>query len=444
MPEVLAYLGLGANLGDRERNLRSALERLAAVPGVRVLRCSSLRNTAFVGEGPAQPDYLNAVAEVATTLPASALLALGKELEHAAGRSLSAPRNHPRPLDIDIVLYGNQRIDTKDLVVPHPRMGERAFVLDPLRELGVDVERFRSVERPRVVRDPAEFAALCSAWQQGGCTVGLVPTMGALHPGHQSLMRIARGQCDRVAATIFVNPLQFAPGEDFAAYPRTLERDLQLCREAGVDVVFAPEPEQMYDPDFCSNVAVGAAAQTMEGAIRPTHFQGVATVVARLFALSRPHHAYFGKKDAQQVAVIRRMTKDLGFPIRIVECPIVREADGLAMSSRNIYLGPQDRQACLVLVRALRAAQTAFVRGEHDRDRLLAVAHAELSAEPRAQLDYLELRSEGELRPLPPGAIERGRMIVAARFRDGVRPVRLLDNMSLLPADEAAPECAPR
>lgn len=444
MAEVIAYLGLGANLGDRERNLRNALERLAAAPGVRVLRCSSMRNSAFVGDGPAQPDYLNAVAEIATTLPAHALLALGKALERAAGRAEPVLRNHPRPLDIDVVLYGRESIDTKDLVVPHPRMLERAFVLEPLRELGVDVDRLPRPGKPRLVRDPAEFAALCTAWQQGGCSVGLVPTMGALHAGHQSLMRIARGQCDRTAATIFVNPLQFAPGEDFAAYPRTLERDLQLCREADVDVVFAPEPAQMYDPDFCSNVAVGAAATTMEGAIRPTHFQGVATVVARLFALSRPHCAYFGKKDAQQVAVIRRMTKDLGFPIRIVECPIVREPDGLAMSSRNIYLGPQDRQACLVLSRALRAAQTAFAHGERDRDRLLQTAQAVLASEPRAELDYLELRSEGELRPLPSGPIERGRMIVAARFRDGVRPVRLLDNMSLLPADEEARECAPR
>ena len=444
MAEVIAYLGLGANLGDRERQLRTALERLAAVPGVRVLRCSSLRTSAFVGDGPAQPDYLNGVAEIATTLPAQALLAVAKALERAAGRTEPVLRNHPRPLDIDLVLYGDERIDTKHLVVPHPRMWDRAFVLEPLRELGVDLERIPRPAKPRLVRDPAEFAALCSAWQQGGCAVGLVPTMGALHPGHQSLMRIARGQCDRVAATIFVNPLQFAPGEDFAAYPRTLERDLQLCAEAEVDVVFAPEPAQMYDPDFCTNLAVGAAAQTMEGAIRPTHFQGVATVVARLFALSRPHSAYFGKKDAQQVAVIRRMTKDLGFPIRIVECPIVREPDGLAMSSRNIYLGPQDRQAALVLVRALRAAQDAFGRGERDRDRLLQVAQAIVAKEPRAALDYLELREEGELRPLPAGPVARGRMIVAARFRDGVRPVRLLDNMSLLLADEEAKECAPR
>ena len=152
-------------------------------------------------------------------------------------------------------------------------------------------------------------------------------------------MEIARRECDRVAATIFVNPLQFGPNEDFAAYPRDLTGDLAICAEAGVDAVFAPTVAQMYDPEFCSHVAVGAAAQDMEGALRKDHFGGVATVVARLFAIARPHRAYFGEKDAQQLAVIRRMTRDLGFPIRIVGCPIVREADGLARSSRNVYLG---------------------------------------------------------------------------------------------------------
>ncbi|MCY2956183.1 MAG: pantoate--beta-alanine ligase [Planctomycetota bacterium] len=436
MTEVLAYLGLGANEGDRERNIRTALSSLGAVPGVRVVRCSKLVSSALFGEGPEQGEYLNGVAELATSLPAPALLSICRALEVAAGRRLPALRNHPRPLDLDLLLYGRETIDTRDLIVPHPRMWQRPFVLLPLRELGVDLALMPRPVRPLVVQDPAKFAALCSHWQAGACTTGLVPTMGALHPGHQSLIRKARAECDRVLVTIFVNPLQFSAGEDFAAYPRTLERDVQLCAEAGADAVFAPEPLQMYDSDFCSNVAVGAAAMTMEGAIRPTHFQGVATVVARLFALSRPHNAYFGKKDAQQLAVIQRMTLDLGFPIRVVECPIVREADGLAMSSRNVYLAPADRIASTVLVRALRAAQQAFASGERDRDRLLQVASSVLLQEPRAELDYLELRGEGDLRLLPAGPVVLGRMLVAAKFRAGKRVVRLLDNLSLAEPSE--------
>jgi pantoate--beta-alanine ligase len=244
-------------------------------------------------------------------------------------------------------------------------------------------------------------------------------------------MEIARSECDRVVATVFVNPLQFGPKEDFAAYPRDLAGDLAVCRDAGVDCVFAPTVAQMYDPDFCSHVDVGRAADGMEGAVRPGHFRGVATVVARLFAIAQPTRAYFGEKDAQQLAVIRRMTRDLGFPIRIVACPIVRDADGLALSSRNVYLGAADRAASTVLVRALRSARTAFGRGERDRDALLARARAVIAAEPRAQLDYLELRREGDLAELPPGPVAGGRMLVAAMFRDGVRPVRLLDNLAL-------------
>ncbi|MBM4062705.1 MAG: pantoate--beta-alanine ligase [Planctomycetes bacterium] len=302
-----------------------------------------------------------------------------------------------------------------------------------MRELGVDVAARPRRAAPRVVEPPGEFAALCSTWLAGGCVVGLVPTMGALHDGHRSLLEIARRECDRVAATIFVNPLQFGPDEDFAAYPRDLAGDLRVCAAAGVDAVFAPSVAQMYDPGFCSHVAVGGAASGMEGALRADHFRGVATVVARLFALARPHRAYFGEKDAQQLAVIRRMTRDLGFPIHVVGCPIVREADGLAMSSRNVYLGPADRAASTVLHRALCSARAAFARGERGRDALIARVRAVLATEPRAAVDYVELRAEGDLAPLPPGPVDGGRLLVAARFTDGARPVRLLDNLSLVP-----------
>lgn len=429
--ETLVFVAFGSNEGDREQHLRTALQRLGATPGIVVVRTSQLRESTLQGHGPAQGAFLNGVVQLRTTLSALALLGVCKALEGMAGRRLPAPRNHPRPLDLDLIFYGQERIDTRELVVPHPRWHEREFVREPLRELGVDLDASPRHVAPRVYEPPIEFAARCSEWLAGGCVVGLVPTMGALHAGHRSLMAIARRECDRVAATIFVNPLQFGPNEDFAAYPRDLTGDLAICAEAGVDAVFAPTVAQMYDPEFCSHVAVGAAAQGMEGALRKDHFGGVATVVARLFAIARPHRAYFGEKDAQQLAVIRRMTRDLGFPIRIVGCPIVREADGLARSSRNVYLGAADRAASTILHRALRSAQGAFVRGERDRDALLARVRAVLATEPRAEVDYVELRSEGALAELPPGPVDGGRLLVAAKFRDGARPVRLLDNLSL-------------
>lgn len=426
MAPVTAYIGLGANVGDREAHIRSALAGLDATAGIRVMRVSTLRETEPVG-GPPQGDFLNGVAALETTLPAEALRAVCRELERAAGRDLDAPRNHPRPLDLDILLYGEQRIDVRDLQVPHPRMFDRAFVLDPLAELGVEVGSLTRPERPRVISDPVLFAASQSEWLRGGCVTGLVPTMGALHEGHASLMRAAREECDRVAATVFVNPKQFGEGEDFAAYPRDLERDLEVFRREGVDVVFAPEPAAMYPDGFCTELSVGAEAADMEGASRPGHFGGVVTVVAKLIALARPDIAYFGRKDAQQVAVLRRMVADLGFAVEVRECPIVRDADGLALSSRNAYLSDSERRTACVLYRGLRAACDLHAAGERDAGVLLRASRVPIEAEPGVDLEYLELRREGDLRPLPAGPVLAGRLLVAAR----VGPARLIDNMSL-------------
>ncbi|HEB51624.1 MAG TPA: pantoate--beta-alanine ligase, partial [bacterium] len=420
------YIALGSNVGDRHAHLRTALERLALVPGVEVARVSPWLETDFVGDGPAQPRFLNGVAELRSALTPAALHAVLQQLEVAAGRRHPHPRNHPRELDLDVLFFGDRRIDTRALRVPHPRWHEREFVLRPLRELGLDPDALPRFRAPTLLDRRDELLDCCGEWLAGGCTIGLVPTMGSLHEGHRSLMEIARDQCDRVLATVFVNPLQFGPNEDFAAYPRDLDGDLAVCRDAGVDVLFAPSQEQMFPTDFASHVAVGREAEGMEGACRPGHFAGVATVVARLFAMVRPHRAYFGEKDAQQLAVVRRMTRELGFPVQVVPCPIVREPDGLARSSRNVYLCADDRRAARVLYRALTSARERFRQGLRDRDRLLQHVREVLAGEPRCQVDYVELRREGDLAELPPGDVAGGRVLVAGRFTAGERPVRLL------------------
>lgn len=435
--ETIAYLGLGSNEGDRAAALEQALVALERTPGVRLLRRSTWVETELVGDGPAQGTFLNGVAELATRLAPVALLAICKELERAAGRTLPAARNHPRPLDLDVLAHGSVTIDSRELTVPHREWHRREFVTAPLAELGVDTATWRRWEPPQVLGTAAGLAALTTNWRTGGCSIGLVPTMGALHAGHRSLIDRARRECDRVAVTIFVNPLQFGAGEDLAAYPRGLERDVALCREAGADAVFTPSPEAMYDPGFASRIRVGHAASGMEGAERPEHFEGVATVVAKLLAIARPDRAYFGEKDAQQLAVIRRLVRDLGFPVTVVPCAIVREADGLAMSSRNIYLDAADRVASTVLCRALRRVDAAFVAGERDHGTLVQLARDEIATEPRGVIDYVELRSETDLTELPAGAIAADvaaagvRMLVAVRFARGPRPVRLLDNLRL-------------
>ncbi len=256
--------------------------------------------------------------------------------------------------------------------------------------------------------------------------VGLVPTMGALHEGHLSLVRRAAQECASVAVSIFVNPTQFGPAEDLSCYPRNLERDLRLLEPLGVDLVWTPTAEIMYPNGYQTWVQVEALADPLEGAQRPGHFRGVTTVVAKLFNGVQPARAYFGQKDAQQAAVIRRMTLDLNFPIEIVVCPTVREADGLAMSSRNTYLSPEERQAATVLFRALNAAQSAYENGERQAEKLRQVVKDVLAAEPRAQVQYVSCADAETLQELE--LISGKALLSLAVF---VGTTRLIDNVVL-------------
>ena len=230
--------------------------------------------------------------------------------------------------------------------------------------------------------------------------VGLVPTMGYLHEGHLSLVRRARAECDQLVVSIFVNPTQFGPKEDLSKYPRDLDRDLSLLEPLGVDLVWMPTSEIMYPPGYQTWVEVEAITRPLEGAMRPGHFRGVTTVVAKLFNAVLPQRAYFGQKDAQQAAVIRQMTRDLNFPIEIVVCPIVREPDGLAMSSRNVYLDPEQRQAATVLYRSLCAAKEVYERGERDAEKIREKMKEVLAGEPLADVQYVSCADSDTLEEL--------------------------------------------
>ena len=279
-----------------------------------------------------------------------------------------------------------------------------------------------------VLSTKAEFREHLENVRALGRTVGLVPTMGALHEGHLSLLRAAAADCDVVALTIFVNPLQFGAGEDLSAYPRPLERDLELAEEAGADVVFTPSTDEMYSEPTLSTVHVDRLTLGMEGASRPTHFDGVTTVVTKLFNIAGPSRAYFGEKDFQQLAVVRRMAADLDQPVTVIGCPIVREPDGLAMSSRNIYLSSAEREAATVISRALRAGAAMISAGESDPAVVEAHMASIIEAEPLAELDYAVVVDPDSL--LTPAELLRGtnvRLLMVAK----VGSPRLLDNLGV-------------
>ena len=262
-------------------------------------------------------------------------------------------------------------------------------------------------------------------------TVGFVPTMGYLHAGHMALVRQARAENDLVAVSIFVNPKQFGPAEDLSRYPRDLERDLALLAEEGVAYVFAPSVDEMYPADHQTSVTVTRVTQPLEGARRPTHFEGVTTVVAKLFNIIRPTRAYFGQKDAQQVAVIRQMVRDLNFDLDLVICPTVRESDGLAMSSRNKYLDAAQRPAATVLYRALRAAEARWRAGVRDGEALREVMMSTLTAEPLARVDYVSAADPVTLLEWP-GDVPSGAGVLLS-MAVFMGQTRLIDNLILAP-----------
>lgn len=275
----------------------------------------------------------------------------------------------------------------------------------------------------RIVRTIAETRAAVAELRAQHRTVGLVPTMGALHDGHLSLVCVAKSRCDAIVATIFVNPLQFGPNEDFSKYPRTFDNDCRLLEAEGVDLLFAPETSEMYPPGATTIVEVQQLQARLDGQSRPGHFRGVTTVVAKLFHIVGPDQAFFGQKDAAQVAILRRMVRDLNFPLELVVCPIVREPDGLAMSSRNRYLSPEDRQHALALSRALQAVEKKIIAGVHDSTTLIEAGLTVLTADPGVRVDYFRIVDPGTLEDLPD--VQRGALIAVAAW---VGPARLIDN----------------
>jgi pantoate--beta-alanine ligase len=277
------------------------------------------------------------------------------------------------------------------------------------------------------VRDAGELRRELARWQMRDRTVGFVPTMGALHAGHLSLLRLARGQqVERVVASIFVNPAQFGPNEDFTRYPRQPEKDAEMLREAGCDLLFLPEVDTLYPPGHTTFVEPGGPAEGLEGACRPGHFRGVATVVLGLLNLVRPDLAVFGKKDAQQLAVIRHIVRDLHVPVDVVEGETVREVDGLAMSSRNAYLSPEERRAAGVLYRALTAAAQAIEAGERRGDEVRRILREVLESEPLARIEYAEAVDGGTFQPLD---VLQGNVTLPLAVRIG--GTRLIDNVQL-------------
>lgn len=274
----------------------------------------------------------------------------------------------------------------------------------------------------KIVSTIEEVRAQVKEWKKEGQSIGFVPTMGYLHEGHMSLIDAA-GENDKVVVSIFVNPMQFGPMEDLASYPRDLEHDAKLCEEHGVDLIFHPTPEEMYGDQFYSYVDMDVLTKELCGLSRPVHFRGVCTVVTKLFNIVTPDRAYFGQKDAQQLAVIKRMVKDLNMPLTIIGCPIIREADGLAKSSRNTYLSIEEREAALVLSRSIFLGKEMVEKGERDCKKILAAMTAEIEKEPLAKIDYVKIVDLDTMQQVE--KIDRGILAAIAVY---IGKTRLIDN----------------
>ena len=275
----------------------------------------------------------------------------------------------------------------------------------------------------QLVHTIAEVREIVSSWRKEGLTVGLVPTMGYLHEGHQSLIKKSVEQNDRTVVSVFVNPIQFGPNEDLATYPRDINRDMEKVSEAGGDLIFNQEPSEMYPGHFTSFIDTTETTELLCGAVRPIHFRGVCTVVGKLFNIVCPDRAYFGQKDAQQLATIKRFARDLNFPIEIVACPIIREEDGLAKSSRNTYLSPEERKAALILSQSLKLGKKAIEEGEKSAKKIIDIITTNIKTEPLARIDYVEVVDFDNIQRVD--TIEGETLVAIAVY---IGKTRLIDN----------------
>lgn len=283
----------------------------------------------------------------------------------------------------------------------------------------------------KIVNTISEVREIVKAWKKEGLTVGLVPTMGYLHEGHASLIKRASKENDRVVVSDFVNPIQFGPKEDLASYPRDIDRDAEVCAEVGADIIFHPTADEMYFPDFSTFVDITGPSDELCGKSRPTHFKGVCTIVSKLFLIVSPDRAYFGQKDAQQLAVIKRMVRDLNFDIEIIGCPIIRETDGLAKSSRNAYLSEDERKAAVILSKALKEGKELVLGGEKSAQTVIDKITEIINSEPLAKIDYVQVVSFPQVKPVE---IIDGDILTAVAVYIGT--TRLIDNFIIENGEE--------
>lgn len=277
----------------------------------------------------------------------------------------------------------------------------------------------------KIVNSVKDIREQVNKWRAEGLKVGFVPTMGYLHEGHKSLIQRAAKENDRVVVSIFVNPIQFGPTEDLESYPRDLQRDSLVCKEAGANLIFHPDKEEMYEEGFCSFVDMDGLTKGLCGATRPVHFRGVCTVVSKLFNIVKPDRAYFGEKDAQQLAVIKRMVRDLNIDVEVVGCPIVREEDGLAKSSRNTYLNDEERKAAVILSKSLKLAQEALKNGESDSKNIINIIKNNINSEKLAKIDYVQVVDSLSLEPVE--SIKKSVLVAIAVY---IGKTRLIDNFT--------------
>lgn len=419
---AVCYIGLGSNLGNRKVNIIAALKYIGALKNTKVMKVSRFYETEPEGGPLNSPRFINAAAKIDTALSPAGLFRELKIIESRLGRK-AGRKFYPRQIDLDILFYGNKRINLPYLKVPHPRLTERDFVLRPLKDIAGQLVKSLSAKM-KVISKISSMRGFIRAQKIKGRTIGFVPTMGALHQGHLSLIRQAKKDCDMCVVSIFVNPAQFGPKEDYQRYPRDLVQDSILAKSAGCDLIFYPETSRMYPENYLTYVNVEKITDCLCGKDRPGHFKGVATVVSKLFNIAQPDIAYFGQKDYQQALAIKKMVEDLNMPLKIKVMPTIRESGGLAMSSRNAYLSAQERLDAEVLYQSLQKAEAMISQGERNSQKIIREMRKMILRKKTAKIDYAQV---ADAQTLVPVNVIQGKTLIALAARIG--KTRLIDNI---------------